>query len=86
MNIKKKIGYKVNKIRIEKGFSQAHLAELSGLDRTYITDIEKGKRNISILVLEKLAKGLNIDIKVFFDNKDWVNKWIIKISLIKIHG
>jgi len=67
MNIKIKFGETLKKLRLEKGLSQEALALLAELDRTYIPSIEKGERNVSITVLEKLAKALNISIKDFFD-------------------
>lgn len=57
-----KIGANIKKLRIEKNISQEKLAELSDLDRTYVQSIEKGDRNISVEVLLKLAKGLNIEV------------------------
>ena len=50
MNIKQKIGKKLKEFRLEKKLSQETLAHLADLDRTYIPDIEKGERNISITV------------------------------------
>ncbi|WP_343330339.1 helix-turn-helix transcriptional regulator [Polaribacter staleyi] len=62
MNIKAKLGIKIKSIRLEKKISQEKLAHLSDLDRTYIQSIEKGERNISIVTIEKISKGLNIQI------------------------
>jgi transcriptional regulator with XRE-family HTH domain len=67
MEIKEKFGNKLKELRIARGLSQEKLALLADLDRTYIPSIEKGKRNVSITVLEKLAKALDINIKDFFD-------------------
>jgi len=67
MDIKEKFGNKLKELRIARGLSQEKLALLADLDRTYIPSIEKGKRNVSITVLEKLAKALYINIKDFFD-------------------
>jgi transcriptional regulator with XRE-family HTH domain len=67
MDIKKKFGNKVKLLRIEKGWSQEKLALNADLDRTYIPGIEKGERNISITVIEKIAKALKTSIKYFFD-------------------
>jgi len=66
MDIKKKFGKKVKLFRIEKGWSQEKLALTADLDRTYIPSIEKGERNVSIEVIYKLAKALNIDVIDFF--------------------
>ena len=61
-NIQAKFGQKVKEIRKEKGFSQEDLATKSGLHRTYISDIERGDRNVSLKNVEKIAKALNIPI------------------------
>ena len=62
MNPQKKIGENIKSLRNSKNISQEKLAELSNLDRTYVQSIEKGKRNISVEVLLKLSKGLNVKI------------------------
>lgn len=67
MNIKEKFGKQVKKFRLEKELSQEALALLADLDRTYIPSIEKGERNVSITVIEKIAKALKIKISVLFD-------------------
>ena len=59
-DIRTKFGAKVKDLRISKGYSQEKLAELSDLDRTYIPGIESGKRNVSLVVIEKIAKGFKI--------------------------
>ncbi|MEY4936876.1 MAG: hypothetical protein RIS64_3235, partial [Bacteroidota bacterium] len=60
--------FRLKAFRIERRLSQETLAHLADIDRTYVHDIEKGTRNISIVVLEKLANALNIPIKDFFDD------------------
>lgn len=67
MEIKRKFGKQVKKIRLDKGLSQEALAYNADLDRTYIPSIEKGERNVSITVIEKIAKALNVKISVLFD-------------------
>lgn len=54
------LGSKVKLVRQEIGLSQEKLAEICEFDRTYISLIERGQRNISFINLLKLAKGLNI--------------------------
>ena len=66
MDIKEKFGKKLKSLRLEKGISQESLALLADLDRTYIPGIEKGLRNVSITVIEKLANALNVSISEFF--------------------
>ena len=64
MDIKKKFGKRVKLLRIEKGWSQEQLALTADLDRTYVPGIEAGNRNVSIVVIEKIANALNIEIQV----------------------
>ena len=68
MNIQKKFGVKLKEIRIEKGLSQEKLAHLAEIDRTYLPGIEKGERNISLAIIEKLARALHIEIVDFFSS------------------
>ncbi len=67
MDIKKKFGDKVKQLRLERGLSQEGLANEANLDRTYIPGIEKGERNVSITVIEKLAIALKVSVKDLFD-------------------
>jgi transcriptional regulator with XRE-family HTH domain len=69
MNISEKIGSRLKNIRIELDITQEKLSELSELHTTYISDIENGKRNISMKSLEKIIIGLNITFVSFFDDK-----------------
>ncbi|MGM0946217.1 MAG: helix-turn-helix domain-containing protein [Bacteroidota bacterium] len=59
MDVKAEYGKKVREIRKGRGVSQESLADLAGLDRTYISDIENGKRNVSIETIFKIAKALD---------------------------
>jgi len=66
MDIKRRFGKRVKEIRQEKGLSQEKLAELSSLHRTYISAVELGKRNISLINIEKIAKALGCQVKDLF--------------------
>ena len=61
-DIKVKFGQRIKELRLSKGYSQEKLAEISDLDRTYIPGIEAGKRNVSLVVVEKIAKAFTISI------------------------
>lgn len=67
MDIKEEFGKRLNQLRKERKMSQEKLAELSELNRPYISAIEQGKRNVSLEVISKLAQALNIEIKYFFE-------------------
>ncbi len=62
-DIRKLLGDKIKKIRQSRKMSQEDLAFESGLHRTYISDIERGARNVSIRNIEKIAKALNVSLK-----------------------
>lgn len=67
MDIKVLVGKRVKELRNKSKISQEELADLAGLDRTYITSVECGKRNISIINIEKIANALKVTLKEFFD-------------------
>jgi transcriptional regulator with XRE-family HTH domain len=56
-----KLGQNIRKIRNQRGYSQEEFAEIAGFSRSYYTEIETGKRNISILNLVKIAEALKTD-------------------------
>lgn len=60
MDIIKVFGTNVRKYRNEKNLSQEKFAELCGLHRTYISDIECFRRSISLENIQKIADALNI--------------------------
>lgn len=66
MDIKIAVGKRVKELRNKLGISQEELADTAQLDRTYITSVERGKRNISIVNVEKLAKALQVSLAEFF--------------------
>ncbi|MDA2926544.1 helix-turn-helix transcriptional regulator [Acidobacteria bacterium AH-259-G07] len=65
-DIRIRFGLAVKKRRLELGLSQEKLAEQSDLHRTYVADIERGTRNLSLINIEKIAKGLDLSIADLF--------------------
>jgi transcriptional regulator with XRE-family HTH domain len=55
------LGNNIRKIRNQRGYSQEEFAEMAGFSRSYYTEIETGKRNISVLNLMKIAEALKAD-------------------------
>jgi transcriptional regulator with XRE-family HTH domain len=66
-NIIQRIGLNITIIRERQGLSQEKLAELAGLHRAYIGQIERGEKNIGLRNLEKIAKGLNVTVQTLLD-------------------
>lgn len=55
MDIRARLGSNVRRLREEKGWSQEDYADRAEIHRTYVSDIERGRRNPTITVVEKLA-------------------------------
>ena len=55
-------GRTIRKLREAKGLSQERLADLAGIHRTYIGDVERGKRNIALINMTRLAGALGISL------------------------
>ncbi|MEG0315244.1 MAG: helix-turn-helix transcriptional regulator [Erysipelotrichaceae bacterium] len=65
-DIKIKLGIKIRSLRQNKNLSQEQLSALTKLHRNYISDVERGQRNISIVAIYRIAEGLDIEIKDLF--------------------
>jgi len=60
--ISKKLGGNIKRIRDKKGMTQGDICRAVGMDRSYMSAIENGKKNVTLGVLEKLAKALNVSV------------------------
>ena len=68
-DIRARFGRKVRKLRLQHGWTQVDMAEKLGLDRSYLADVERGKRNISILNLDVIAKGFGLSLSRLFSKR-----------------
>lgn len=64
--IEKQVGNRIKELRNGLGISQEELGFRSGVHRTYIASLEVGKRNVSIVTLEKIVKALEVSMSEFF--------------------
>lgn len=64
-----RFGQRVKEIRLKQNISQEELAFRCGLSKNYISDVERGTRNISLKSIEKIADGFAINIKDLFEFK-----------------
>ncbi len=71
MDIKLKVGQRIRELRKELELSQEALAYKAEVDRTYVTDVENGRRNVSVEILERLIKALEVSIAEFFNSKEF---------------
>lgn len=70
LQLQKAFGRVVKRIRMKKGISQEQLGELVDLHRTYISDIERGGRNVSLVNIYRIAEGLNVKTADLFQGMD----------------
>ncbi len=67
MDVRRRVGLNLKKFREEQGYSQESFADHCGLHRTYISGIERGVRNPTVLILDKIAKALKVPAGVLLD-------------------
>lgn len=60
MDVRKKFGKQLRALREERGWSQEEFADRAGLHRTYVSAVERGVRNPTLSVIERLAKALGM--------------------------
>ncbi|MCM1083229.1 MAG: helix-turn-helix domain-containing protein [Clostridium sp.] len=65
--ITKELGSRIKELRKNIGLSQEKFALKIDMDRTYFATVESGKRNVSLLNIEKIAKGFEISISELFE-------------------
>lgn len=69
MDIRRQLGQRLKELRARSGMSQELLADRSGLDRSYISGIERGERNVSIINVERISSALNISMSYLFSDE-----------------
>lgn len=68
LDIRKTLGKRIKDLRSDSGYSQEKFALFINMDRTYLASVESGRRNISIVNIEKIANGLDISLSELFKN------------------
>lgn len=62
MDVRQLFGTNVRRLRLEKGLSQEEFGFVAGIDRTYVSGVERGLRNPTIVLAEKFAHGLGVEL------------------------
>lgn len=65
-SIKKVLGNRIRALRLEIGLSQEAFADKCGIDRTYMSGIERGVRNPTLVVICTISDGLGMDLSQLF--------------------
>ena len=71
MDIKLKVGQRMRELRKQLELSQEGLAYKAEVDRTYVTDVENGRRNVSLEILERIIRALEVSFSEFFNAKEF---------------
>ena len=69
MDIQMEFGLRCKQLRARSGMSQEELASRAGLDRTYISSVERGQRNISLSSMEKIASAFHVSLGYLFSEE-----------------
>jgi transcriptional regulator with XRE-family HTH domain len=65
-NLLTRLGDRIRKLPKKRGWTQVEMAEKLCIDRSFLADVERGKRNVSILNLDLMAKGLKVSLSQWF--------------------
>lgn len=65
--IRNKIGMRIKELRQQAGITQEKFALMTGINRSYLADIEKGNRNFGFDTLDRIVNGFGISLSEFFE-------------------
>jgi transcriptional regulator with XRE-family HTH domain len=68
-DVRRLVGRNVKRLRTAAGISQAELAARMGVDRAYVSGLELGQRNPTIVTLWHIAKALGVKLRSFFEEE-----------------
>ena len=66
LNVEKQLGMRIRYLRMQKKWSQEDLALEAGVNKNYLSDLERGERNPTVKILEKIAKAFGISLEELF--------------------
>ena len=70
MEVRARVGLNVQRARRERGLSQEELADRAAVHQTYLSGVERGTRNPTILVLHRIARALDLDLEDMVRRRD----------------
>jgi transcriptional regulator with XRE-family HTH domain len=65
-DVRVRFGQRIRKLRTQRGWTQEDIADRLGIDRSYLADIERGNRNVSLKMQETLAQGFGLSLSKLF--------------------
>ena len=70
MEIRERLSLNMRRLRQSKGWSQEEFAHQAGLHRTYVSDLERGARNPTITVVDRMAVALGVPVGALLDEQE----------------
>ena len=67
-HVRRSIGRKIRDLRLEQGYSQSSLATMVAINRSYLCEVENGRRNISLDNLIKISDALDVPLPILFED------------------
>ena len=83
MSLQIDFGIAIQQLRKQRGLSQERLALEADIDRRYMSDVENGKRNISLDIMERIASRLGIEVSELIGHAERVSKTPLSIETLK---
>lgn len=68
LTIRNKVGERIKTLRKEQALTQERFALMTGINRSYLADIERGNRNFGFDTLERIVNGLGVSFSEFFED------------------
>lgn len=68
-DVRRMVGRNMRRLRLAAGLTQADLSERLGSDRAYVSGLERGQRNPTVVTLWHISKALGVKIRAFFEDK-----------------
>ena len=69
IDIRMRVALRIKQLRAERNVSQDKLAYAIGMSRSYLAEVETGRRNISMINLERVCGGLGVSLEQFFSDE-----------------
>jgi transcriptional regulator with XRE-family HTH domain len=71
MDIRQRVGLRIKELRLDLKLTQEKLSFKAEVDKTYLNEVENGKRNVSVINLEKIIGALDTSVKEFFNHENF---------------
>lgn len=67
VNVTSRFGLRIRRLRVERNLTQTRMAEEFGIDRTFLSDLECGRKSVTLPTLERLARGFGMTLSELFE-------------------